>query len=98
MGEHGDSSFVPWDHAYLGCKKIKDVMKDNHHPMEDLKKIHQGVINAAYEIITQMRYINCNIIGSLGYENVEDYPDYLTVFLDSIAKKYNVEEDEVYEL
>ena len=23
MGEHGDSSFVPWDHAYVGCKKIK---------------------------------------------------------------------------
>jgi hypothetical protein len=54
--------------------------------------------DAAYEIITQMRYINCNIIGSLGYENVEDYSDYLTAFLDSIARKYNVEEDEVYEL
>lgn len=23
MGEHGDSSFVPWDHAYVGCKKYK---------------------------------------------------------------------------
>ena len=31
--------------------KIKDIMKDNNHPMDDLKKIHQGVINAAYEII-----------------------------------------------
>lgn len=55
MGEHGDSSFVPWDHAYLGCKKIKDVMRDNNHPMEDLKKIHQGVINAAYEIIDKKK-------------------------------------------
>ena len=55
MGEHGDSSFVPWDHAYLGCKKIKDVMKDNKHTMEDLKKIHQGVINAAYEIIDKKK-------------------------------------------
>ena len=55
MGEHGDSSFVPWDHAYLGCKKIKDIMKDNHHPMNDLKKIHQGVINAAYEIIDKKK-------------------------------------------
>jgi hypothetical protein len=62
------------------------------------KGYKDGKQDAAYEIITQMRYINCNIIGSLGYENVEDYPDYLTVFLDSIAKKYNVEEDEVYEL
>lgn len=55
MGEHGDSSFVPWDHAYVGCKRIKDVMKDNHHPMNDLKKIHEGVINAAYEIINKKR-------------------------------------------
>ena len=23
MGEHGDSSFVPWEHAYVGCKKLK---------------------------------------------------------------------------
>lgn len=55
MGEHGDSSFVPWDHAYVGCKRIKDIMKDNHHPMEDLKKIHEGVVNAAYEIINKKK-------------------------------------------
>ena len=55
MGEHGDSSFVPWDHAYVGCKRVKDIMKDNKHPMEDLKKIHQGVVNAAYEIIEKKK-------------------------------------------
>ena len=55
MGEHGDSSFVPWEHAYVGCKKIKDVMKDNKHPMEDLEKIHKDVINAAYEIINKKK-------------------------------------------
>lgn len=55
MGEHGDSSFVPWDHAYIGCKRVKDIMKDNHHPMEDLKKIHEGVVNAAYEIIEKKK-------------------------------------------
>ena len=55
MGEHGDSSFVPWDHAYIGCKKVKDVMKDNHHPMDDLEKIHKGVVNAAYEIIEKKK-------------------------------------------
>ena len=55
MGEHGDSSFVPWDHAYVGCKKVKDIMKDNHHPMEDLKKIHEGVVNAAYQIIEKKK-------------------------------------------
>lgn len=55
MGEHGDSSFVPWEHAYLGCKKIKDVMKDGKLPMEDLEKIHQDVVNAAYEIIEKKK-------------------------------------------
>ena len=55
MGEHGDSSFVPWEHAYVGCKKIKDVMKDNKHPMEDLEKIHKGVVDAAYEIIEKKK-------------------------------------------
>ena len=60
------------------------------------KGYKDGKQDAAYEIITQMRYINYNIIGSLGYENLEDYPDYLMVFLDGIAKEYNVEEDEVH--
>ncbi len=55
MGEHGDSSFVPWEHAYVGCKKVKDIMKDGDHPMEDLKKIHEGVVNAAYEIIAKKK-------------------------------------------
>ena len=55
MGEHGDSSFVPWEYAYVGCKRIKDIMKDNNHPMEDLKKIHEGVVNAAYEIINKKK-------------------------------------------
>ena len=55
MGEHGDSSFVPWNHAYVGCKRIKDVMKDNNLPIEDLEKVHQDVVNAAYEIINKKK-------------------------------------------
>ena len=55
LGEHGDSSFVPWNHAYVGCKKISDVMKDNNHPMDDLEKIHKDVVNAAYEIINKKK-------------------------------------------
>lgn len=55
MGEHGDSSFVPWQHAYIGCKPIIDVMKDNNHPMTDLEKIHKGVVDAAYEIIEKKK-------------------------------------------
>lgn len=55
LGEHGDSSFVPWEHCYVGCKKMIDIMKDNNHPMEDLKKIHDGVWKAAYEIIEKKK-------------------------------------------
>lgn len=55
MGEHGDSSFVPWQHAFVGCKKVTDVMKDNNLPMEDLDNIHKGVVNAAYEIIEKKK-------------------------------------------
>lgn len=55
MGEHGDSSFVPWDHAYIGCKKIKDVMKDGNLSIEDLDNIHKDVVNAAYEIINRKK-------------------------------------------
>ena len=55
MGEHGDSSFVPWEHAYVGCKKIYNVMQDNSHPMDDLDKIHKDVVNAAYEIINKKK-------------------------------------------
>ena len=55
LGEHGDSSLVPWEHCYVGCKKMIDIMKDNSHPMEDLKKIHDGVWQAAYEIIDKKK-------------------------------------------
>lgn len=55
MGEHGDSSFVPWKHAYVGCKSIKDIMEDNNHPMNTLDKIHKKVINAGYEIIEKKK-------------------------------------------
>lgn len=55
MGEHGDSSFVPWSRAYVGCKKMTDIMKDNGHPMEDLEKIYTDVQQAAYEIINRKK-------------------------------------------
>ena len=55
LGEHGDSSLVPWEHCYVGCKKMIDIMKDNNHPMDDLKKIHDGVWKAAYEIIEKKK-------------------------------------------
>lgn len=66
MGEHGDSSFVPWNHTYVGCKNIKDVMNDNNHPMKDLEQIHADVVNAAYEIINKKRATYYGIGMALG--------------------------------
>lgn len=56
MGEHGDSSFVSWEHTYIGCKKILDTIKDNSkYNLEEVIKLHQQVVNAAYEIIEKKR-------------------------------------------
>lgn len=55
MGEHGDSSFVPWNHAYVGCKNIIDFFKDMNKPLDKLEEIHQEVVNAAYEIIEKKK-------------------------------------------
>jgi L-lactate dehydrogenase len=55
MGEHGDSSFVPWEHAYVGCKKVTDILKDAKKPMSDLDKIYVDVRDAAYEIINRKK-------------------------------------------
>lgn len=55
MGEHGDSSFVPWEHAYVGCKKVTDIFKDAGKDLADLDKIHIEVRDAAYEIINRKK-------------------------------------------
>lgn len=55
MGEHGDSSFVPWEHAYVGCKKITDILEDAGKSLEDLDKIYVEVRDAAYEIINRKK-------------------------------------------
>ncbi len=55
MGEHGDSSFVPWNYAFVGCKSIKKILEDNNLPIEDLKKIHKEVVKSAYEIIEKKK-------------------------------------------
>lgn len=55
MGEHGDSSFVPWNYAYVGCKRIKDILEDDNLPIDNLKNIHEEVVRSAYEIIEKKK-------------------------------------------
>ena len=46
IGEHGDSSFIPWSNANVAFKKIKDYLKP-----EELDIIEDEVRNSAYEVI-----------------------------------------------
>ena len=55
MGEHGDSSFVPWEHAYVGCKKIQDIMSDSGKSLDKLDEIYVEVRDSAYEIINRKK-------------------------------------------
>ena len=55
MGEHGDSSFVPWTSAYIGCKSLLDLLDEKHKDLADLHEIYEQVRNAAYEIIDKKK-------------------------------------------
>lgn len=55
MGEHGDSSFVPWTHCYVGCKNIKEILEDRHTDLSVLDDIYKDVQQAAYEIINRKK-------------------------------------------
>ncbi|MBO6233509.1 MAG: L-lactate dehydrogenase [Clostridia bacterium] len=97
MGEHGDSSFVPWNHAYVGCKKISDVMRDNNLPMEDLVKMHEDVVNAAYEIIQKKKatYYGIGIALSKIVKSVIDN-DNSILTVSTYLKEGQYDQDDIY--
>ena len=55
MGEHGDSSFVPWTHAYIGNKKLLEVLDEKGKDLSDLHDIYTQVQQAAYDIIKRKK-------------------------------------------
>lgn len=55
MGEHGDSSFVPWTHAYVGCKKLLAILDETHRDLNDLQNIYVQVQQAGYEIVNRKK-------------------------------------------
>lgn len=55
MGEHGDSSFVPWTHAYVGSKSLLEFLDEKGKDLSDLHEIYTQVQQAAYEIIKRKR-------------------------------------------
>lgn len=55
MGEHGDSSFVPWTHATVGAKNLLAYIDEKDKDLIDLHNIYIQVQRAAYEIISRKR-------------------------------------------
>jgi L-lactate dehydrogenase len=52
IGEHGDTELPVWSHAFIGCRPISDVMKENsEYKQEDLDQLFINVRDAAYHII-----------------------------------------------
>ncbi len=51
MGEHGDSSFVPWIHTYIGTKHLLEYLDENNIDLSELQDIYISVRDKAYKII-----------------------------------------------
>lgn len=51
MGEHGDSSFVPWIHTYIGTKHLLEYLDENNIELSELQDIYISVCDKAYKII-----------------------------------------------
>ncbi len=51
LGEHGDTSFVPWNKCYVGCKNLLEVLDEKHCDLSDLHDIYEQVQQAGYEIV-----------------------------------------------
>lgn len=55
MGEHGDSSFVPWSKSYVGCKPLIDILMQRGEEKSIIDKFHQQVRDEAYKIIERKK-------------------------------------------
>lgn len=51
MGEHGDTSFVPWTTTYVGCKPLLELLDEQGRDLADLHGIYTQVQQAGYEIV-----------------------------------------------
>lgn len=51
LGEHGDSEFLCLSNAYISVKPLLSFVAEGKISLEDLSRIKDNVVNAAYEII-----------------------------------------------
>ena len=49
LGEHGDSSFVPWMNTYIGCKSMMEYIVEMNIDMNEMHKIYKEVQQAEYK-------------------------------------------------
>ena len=55
MGEHGDSSFVPWIHCTVGCKNLLEYLDEEQISLAELQNIYMEVRDKAYHIIEKKK-------------------------------------------
>ncbi len=56
MGEHGDSSFCPWEQVTVGGQKVIEMIKnDPSKSLDALEFIYDDVKNSAYQIIERKK-------------------------------------------
>jgi len=55
LGEHGDSSFVPWTYAYIGSKPLIKYLEETHKDLDNLLDIYESARDAAYVIIKKKK-------------------------------------------
>lgn len=55
LGEHGDSSFVPWMNCYIGCKSLMEYVIEKGIDMNRLHDIYKDVRDSAAMIIERKK-------------------------------------------
>ena len=55
LGEHGDSSFVPWTYVYVGTKPLIQYIEETGRDLCSLLDIYEQARDAAYHIIEKKK-------------------------------------------
>lgn len=96
LGEHGDSSFVPWMNTYIGAKSLMEYMVERNENMNELHKIYVGVQQAAYEIISRKKATYYGIGLSLNRLVQAILNDEDAIFTVSVYQQGDYKQEDLY--
>lgn len=96
LGEHGDSSFVPWMNTYIGTKNLMEYMVERNENMNELHKIYRGVQQAAYEIISRKKATYYGIGLSLNRLIQAILNDENAIFTVSVYQQGEYQQEDLY--